>query len=69
MIFRNEDIEMDLEVQNNIVINQFKMYQTHAHQMAEWESPAINVIGKSVEEASQILQSEGFEQVIDADPY
>lgn len=69
MIFRNEDIEMDLEIQNNIVINQFKMYPTHAHQMAEWESPAINVIGKSVKEAIQMLQSEGFEQISDSDPY
>lgn len=70
MIFsNNQDMDIDLDVENGIIVDEFLIFDTHAQQIRSWEKPAINVVGKNVEEARKILQSEGFEQMGDIDPY
>lgn len=71
MILRNEeyDTELDIDVVDNVVDRVFVIRGNYCHQMASWESPAINPLNMNKDEAIQMLQSEGFEQMGDPDPY
>lgn len=71
MIFRNEkdDIELDVDIIDNVVDRVFIIRGNYCHQMASWESPAINPLNMNKDEAIQMLQSEGFERMGDPDPY
>ena len=69
MIFRKNNIELDLEIVQRIVARIFVHQDGDCHQMQSWESPAWNVTGYFVSEAIKTLQNEGFERAVDQDPY